>query len=76
MEMEKNCCMPGAGQEIREAVCIETRKIYDSCRDRDCLEDLRVYLSACGQEMLERAVSVKPRKAEVLWVYIDTEPVG
>ena len=28
---------------VREAVCIHTRKIFDSCRDKDCVEDLRVY---------------------------------
>ena len=28
---------------IREAVCIHTRKIFDSCRDKDCVEDLRLY---------------------------------
>ena len=40
--------MPGPLQEdacIREAVCVHTRKIYDSCRDKDCLEDLRLYLT-------------------------------
>lgn len=72
MDMEK--CI--SGDNIREAVCVETKKIYDSCRDRDCLEDLRVYMSKCSQEIIDRAVSVKPRCAEVLWVYVDTEPVG
>ena len=24
---------------IREAVCVHTRKIYDSCRDKDCIMD-------------------------------------
>ena len=33
-------------QECTEAVCIHTRKIYDSCRDKDCVEDLRVYPTA------------------------------
>ena len=28
---------------IKEAVCVNTRKIMDSCRDKDCIEDLRVY---------------------------------
>ena len=28
---------------IREAVCINTKKIFDSCRDKDCVDDLRVY---------------------------------
>ena len=27
-------------QNIREAVCIHTKKITDSCRDKDCIEDL------------------------------------
>ena len=26
---------------IREAVCIHTKKIFDSCKDKDCIEDLR-----------------------------------
>ena len=26
---------------VREAVCIHTKKIYDSCRDKDCIEDLK-----------------------------------
>ena len=25
---------------VRESVCIHTRKIFDSCRDKDCVEDL------------------------------------
>ena len=32
--------MPGPVTDcsgIREAVCIHTRKIYDSCRDKDCI---------------------------------------
>ena len=28
-----------------EAVCIHTKKIFDSCRDKDCIEDLRFYRS-------------------------------
>ena len=29
---------------FKEAVCIDAGRVYDSCCDRDCLEDLRVYL--------------------------------
>ena len=35
--------------QINEAVCIHTRKVYDSCRDKDCIEDLRVYPTAASQ---------------------------
>lgn len=61
---------------IREAVCIHTRKIFDSCRDKDCVEDLRFYPSAGGQAVIDRALSLKAGKAELLYVYIDVEPVG
>ena len=39
---------------IREAVCINTRKIFDSCRDKDCVDDLRVYptLSSQSNELI------------------------
>ena len=51
---------------VREAVCIHTRKIFDSCRDKDCVEDLRVYPTACSQAKLDCALSVRPRSAELL----------
>ena len=41
-------------QEITEAVCVHTRKIYDSCRDKDCLEDLRLYPTASSLTLKER----------------------
>lgn len=60
---------------FNETVCIHTDKIYDQCRDKDCLEDLRVYLTACGQDIVNNAINVKIRKAEIIWVYSDIEPV-
>ncbi|MDD6484645.1 MAG: hypothetical protein PUF72_08755 [Clostridiales bacterium] len=34
--MEKDCNFtPECGTNFREAVCIHTDKIYDSCRERD-----------------------------------------
>ena len=61
---------------IREAVCIHTKKIFDSCKDTDCIEDLRVYPTCGSQEVLDRALSVKAGTAELLYAYIDVEPVG
>lgn len=60
---------------IREAVCIHTKKIFDSCKDKDCIEDLRVYPTRGCQEVIDRAVSVKAGCAELLYAYIDVEPV-
>ena len=61
---------------IREAVCIHTRKIFDSCRDKDCVEDLRLYPTQSSQAAIDRAISLKAGQAELLYAYIDVEPVG
>ena len=63
-------------QDLRQAMSIHTRKITDSCRDKDCIEDLRVYLSQCSQQLLDSATSVRVRSADLLYVYIDVEPVA
>lgn len=51
---------------VREAVCIHTRKIYQTCRDKDCIEDLPVFLTESSQEALEGTFGVRPRSAELL----------
>ena len=60
-----------------EAVCVHTSKVYDSCRSKECLRDIRVYLMRDAQDMLDSGgiVSVKPRAADLLCVKIDVEPV-
>ena len=71
--------VPGPVSEdrsIREAVCIHTKKIFDSCRDKDCIEDLRVYPTRTSQEVIDRALSVKARCAELMCAYIDVQPVN
>lgn len=64
-----------ASGDFREAVCIDGSRVYDSCCDRDCLEDLRVYFSPTGQKLIEQAVNVRCRGSEVINVFIDVEPV-
>ena len=44
--------------------------------DKDCVEDLRFYPTQQSQAAIDRAISVKAGKAELLYVYIDVEPVG
>ncbi len=61
---------------FKEAVCIDAGRVYDSCCDRDCLEDLRVYFGCSGQETIQNALSLKIKCAEVLNVMIDVEPVS
>ncbi len=71
--------MPGPISDaagIREAVCVHTRKIMDACRDKDCVEDLRVYLTQSSQCALDKALCVKAGKAELLFVSTDVEPIS
>ena len=57
----------------RDALSIHTRKITDSCKDKDCIEDLRVYLTKGSQCLLDSAAGAKVRCAELLYAYIDVE---
>ena len=63
-------------EDLQEALSIHTRKITDSCRDKDCIEDLRVYLTRASQNVLDECACAKVRCAELLYTYIDVEPVA
>lgn len=64
-----NQCSP------RETVCIETNRILDSCRDRDCFEDAKVILTDFGNDIIERTANVRAKDACIAWTYIGIEPV-
>jgi len=73
------CCQDGVNcgcDEMQDSLSIHTRKITDSCRDKDCIEDLRVYLTAGSQKLLDACTGAKVRCAELLYTYIDVEPVA
>ena len=63
-------------EDLQQAMSIHTRKITDSCRDKDCIEDLRVYLTTGSQALLDTATCAKVRCTELLYTYIDVEPVA
>ena len=71
--METLRCDP---EDLHQAMAIHTRKITDSCRDKDCIEDLRVYLTNGSQCVLDNAAGARVRCAELLYTYIDVEPVA
>lgn len=70
---KKACC--DAVRPIKEAVCIDTNRVYDSCADKDCLADLRVYFTDMAQEVVDNASQVRCRGCEVLNVFTETERV-
>ena len=60
---------------IREAVCIHTRKVMDACRDKDCVEDLRVYLTRESQAILDHCATARARCVELIHTDIQVEAV-
>ncbi len=66
-------CYPS--DKIKEAVCISASRIYDSCSDKDCLEDLPVLLTKAGQCMIDKAASVRLNDVNVCNVAISLQPI-
>lgn len=56
-------------------VCIETNRILDSCRDRDCFEDVKVLLTDFGNDILEHTTNIRAKSACITWTYIGIDPV-
>ncbi len=65
-----------ASGAFREAVCIDTRRIYDACSDRDCLSGLQIAFSSSAQPVVDEASAIKARCAEVIGVFFEVEPVA
>ncbi len=61
---------------FKEAVTIEAQRIFDSCSDRDCLEDLEVTFPDYESVVLVNdATYAKARCAEVTSVFFSVEPI-
>jgi hypothetical protein len=71
-----SCSSGGASSGGRETICIDTQRVLDSCRDRDCYENARVYVSQAGQELLDHVgCTVRVVCAKILWTYISVDPI-
>lgn len=62
-------------QNYSEDICVNVQKIYDTCKDKDCLADMRVYLSPGDQTLIDNAVNVRARRAELIWTNVSLEEV-
>ncbi len=70
----RNC--PPMGGASRDSVYIDTNRVLDSCRDKDCFEDVPVYLSDVGNELIERSGSVRTKHARIICanIHVDSIP--
>lgn len=57
------------------AVVIDTYQVFDSCRDRDCFENTKVFLDELGQNIIEHTTNVRTKCAEICSSSISVEPV-
>lgn len=65
-------CGPAFG---KENVAIEASRILDSCKDRDCFENVRVFLTEYGSQIIERTNTVRVKHACISETYIGLDPV-
>ena len=65
----------GLSLDGRGTVCIDTKRVLDCCRDRDCFEDARVYLTDVGEEIINSANNVRIRKANLIWAFVGLDNI-
>ena len=61
---------------FKEAVTIQAERVFDSCSDRDCLEDLEVVFTDFeSNRLVNEAAYAKARCCEVTSAYFSIEPI-
>ena len=57
-------------------VRIHTNKIFDACKDKDCIENLRVYPTVSSQAVINTAFSVRPESATLLYAEVNVDEIS
>ena len=60
----------------KETVCIEANRVLDSCRDRDCYENVQVFLTGYGNEIIERTGNIRVKNSCIAWSHIAVDPIA
>ena len=72
--------LPGPVDRDTQCTCnsvnIHTMKITDGCRDKDCIEDLRVYPTVSSQAIIDCAFSVRPSSAELIYADVNVDSIS
>ncbi|MBQ4575802.1 MAG: hypothetical protein IJA85_11500 [Clostridia bacterium] len=75
MAENKFCFSQNMNSSCKETVCIDCNRVLDSCRDKDCFEDTRVYLTDFGQEIIERTGSIRVKNTKIISTGILVDPI-
>ncbi len=73
--MQDNRNTSFCGQNNSGTVCIDTFRVLDGCRDRDCFENARVYFSACAEQLITTSGNIRTRSAKLLWAFVGVNDV-
>ena len=70
--------LPGPVDRPRptDSVNIHTDKILDACRDKDCIDDLRVYPTVSSQAIIDSAFSVRPDSASLIYADVNVDAIS
>jgi hypothetical protein len=60
----------------RDTFCIEANRVLDSCRDRDCFENVQVFLTNYGNEIIERTGNIRVKHSCIAWTNITVDPIA
>ncbi len=69
------CNVPDKCSSKNETVCIDTNRVLDSCRDRDCFEDVKVLLTNFGNDIIEHTTNIRAKSAHIEWTQITIDPI-
>ena len=59
-----------------KSTCIDVNKIYDSAKDKICIEDLRVFVGNEGQSIIDNASNIRCNGVEVIWAQISVHDIA
>ncbi len=66
------CCSTSPKQDL---AYIDTYRILDSCRDKDCFEDITVFLSEYGRDVIEHSSNIRTCSADIIASHINVNPI-
>lgn len=71
-----SCCNNGSTvSSPKEMISIDTNRILDSCKDRDCYENVAVFLTDFGYDIIDRTSTVRTKKSCIASANISIDPV-
>lgn len=69
------CKTSFAACQGKGAVIFDVNSVLDSCRDKDCFEDVKVFLTGDGQEIIEKTANVRVKCAEIIYTALTLDAV-